>query len=156
VLIPSAKVELVYQDETGSTAALTFNVPASSTVAAAASSANDLAAVVASITGCVLVRRRITYRLREDDMPSPEDGASITRRGVFYYAVDPPSPDGLVEIPGIKDSVFLTDGPTAGYQIDRDNADIIAFNDAVLAIGACNPFGDAFTALVIAILESRV
>lgn len=156
MLKPTAVVELIWQDETGSTSSSTINCLSSATYAEIDASASALASIVASMTGCVLVRQRIKYTSVPDSPPVASGSAPITRTGVFYFSVDPPSPDGLLIVHSIREGVITDVEPFAGVGIDRDNSDVVAFRDAVLTAGCTNPFGDAFTALVAAYLQSRV
>jgi len=156
VLRPNAVVELVWQDETGSTASTMLNVTSSSTVEDIDAAATALASIVLPLTGAVLIKQRIKFKNETVPRTDPADSTPIVRSGVFYFSVDPPSPDGLITVPSIKESVISDVEPFAGVGIDRDNSDIIAFVDAVLAAGVTNVFGDAFTALVAAYRQSRV
>lgn len=156
MLKPAANVELVWQDETGSTAVTMLHVPSSATVDDIDASATALASILLPLTGCVLIKQRIKYINQTVPRTEPADSTPITRSGVFYFSVDPPSPDGLINVPSIKESVISDVEPFAGVGIDRDNSDVIAFVDAVLAADVTNAFGDAFTALVAAYRQSRV
>jgi len=156
VLKPAAIVELVWQDETGSTASTMLSAPSSSTLDDIDAAATALASIIAPLTGAVLVKIRIKYRSQTVPRTEPVDSTPIARSGVFYFSVDPPSPDGLVNVPSIKESVISDVEPFAGVAIDRDNTAVIALSNAILAGGVTNPFGDAFTALVAAYRQSRV
>jgi hypothetical protein len=149
-------VELVYQDESGSAAALKLFLAASSTVAAAVSASDALAAAVAPITGGVLVRRRIVYQMRPDDPGSPEAGTSIKRQGVFFFDCGSAASDAIVTVPGIRDELLVTSGPSEGVEIDATLSAITTFVDELIADGATNPFAEAITSLVLAYRQSRV
>lgn len=152
VLTPDG--ELVYQDASGGTASVSVHFTPGTTVAQGDASLQGLASLLASMTDAVLVRYRIIYRDKQPPgLALP--GAPVVRSGAFLFAVDPPSPSGIITIPGIKSDVFLTDGPQAGYVIDASNSAVIAFVDGILAINATNPFGDALTALIIGQLFYR-
>jgi hypothetical protein len=133
-----------------------LHVPSSATVDDIDASATALASILLPLTGCVLIKQRIKYINQTVPRTEPADSTPITRSGVFYFSVDPPSPDGLINVPSIKESVISDVEPFAGVGIDRDNSDVIAFVDAVLAADVTNAFGDAFTALVAAYRQSRV
>lgn len=150
------KVELVYQDASGSTAALTFRVAPGSTVSEAVTAAEALAASVSSLTGAVLVRRRIRYEARPDSPGVAAAGSSITHTGAFYFDTGSDIPGAIVTVPGFNDALLLTGDPCCPFCIDRENADILTFVDALVAAGICNPFGDACTILTMAYLISRV
>ena len=145
----------MYTDASGSNGALVVKVPSTRTVAAADVNASALASVVASLTSCNLLRQRITYTVVQSPPLTAAAGSSLKRQGAFFFSVDPPSPDGIVLIPGINDAILQTVGPCAGYCIDRSNADVITFAASLIDNGVCNPFGDAYTALIGGYLQSR-
>ncbi len=149
-------IELVFRDASGSTGAVTVHIPNATTYADAASGATALGAALASVSGCVLVRQRIIYRRVIDGSPSAAEGSTVKRRAVFYYDTEGGNPFALVEIPSPLDSIFLTSGVTAGYEVNRDNIDVIAFNDGLVANNATNPFGDAIVDFAVGYLQSRV
>lgn len=150
------KVELVYLDARGSTGAVTVHFPIGTTVIEALDATNALGASIASLTGCTLVKARIKFTLFEDSVGIPDEGASITERGVFYFDTTGGNPIALIEIPGIKDSAFLSTGFGAGFIIDLANSDVITFVSAVIAMNACNVFVDTVTGVNVAYLQSRV
>lgn len=156
MLVPTALVELVYSDGSGSNGALTLHTSAAHTVAEIASEALALGAIVASITGCVLVRLRIKYTVRIDDSPPAAIGSSVKRRAVLFLNTTDTTPLALVEILSPLDSIFLTLGPSAGYEIDASNADVTAFVVELIAEGATNVFGDAISSYNAGYLQSRV
>lgn len=156
MLFPAAKIELVYQDETGSRAALTVSVPASSSVATAVSAGSALAAVVAPLTGAVLVNLRISYQMWPETSTPAEDGSSIVRRGVWYFAPLSSGPYELIEVPGIREELFITIEPDTGLIVDSTLAQVIAFNDAITTGIATNVFGDDLDAFIVAYRQSRV
>ena len=149
-------VELIYSDASGSTAALVAHFPIDTTYAAAASMASALGAVVASISGCVLVRQRIKYVRVVDSSPPAAIGSSVKRRAVLFFGCGTDLPLALVEIVSPLDSIFLTSGPSAGYEVDLTNSDILAFRDVLIANDATNPFGDAIVDIQSGYLQSRV
>lgn len=156
MLKPVAIVELVWQDESGSTASTMLSAPSSATVDNIDAAATAIASIIAPLTGAVLVKIRIKYRAQTVPRTEPVDSTPIARSGVFYFSVDPPSPDGLINVPSIKESVISDVEPFAGVAIDRANSAVISFVDAVLAGGVTNPFGDVFTSLVAAYRQSRL
>lgn len=156
MLRPNAVVELVWQDASGSTASTMLNVPSSSTVEDIDAAATAIASIVLPLSGAILIKQRIKFRNEVVPRSEPAGSTPIVRSGVFYFSVDPPSPDGLIFVPSIKESVLSDVEPFAGVGIDRDNSDVIAFVAAVIAGGVTNVFGDAFTALVAAYRQSRV
>jgi len=156
VLAPDAVVELVWQDETGSTAVTLLHAPSSLTVAEIASDAEALGAILASLTDAVLVRQRIKYRsVRETAVPASDD-TPLTEAAVFIFSPGDDLPMSVVTIHSIKDSIMLTSGFGAGFIVDPANTDVIAFKNAVIDNGLSNPFGDDLIALVSAYRQSRL
>jgi hypothetical protein len=149
-------IELQYQDETSSKAALQVKVPIGTTYSAADAAATALASVVASITGCVLVRQRIIYKAVQSPKLMAATGSSIKRQGVFIFEHNEDGNQELIGIPGILDSVLATEEPGAGVLIDLTNTDVIAFISAYIGLNWCNPFGISQETLVTAYRQSRV
>jgi len=156
VLKPSAKVELVWQDATGSTSATTLWVPSSSTVAEIDADATALASILASLTDAVLVRQRITYISVEETPASASGAAPITRTGSFFFNTPDDGPIADIFVKAIKDDIIETSGVRSGYGIDVTNSDVIAFINAVVDNGVCNVFGDDIHAFIDAYLQSRL
>ncbi len=156
MLKPSAVVELIWQDASGSTAASTCFAPSSSTVADIDAGVTALASVVAPLTGCVLVKQRIKYVSAPFDPVLLTSGSPITRTGVFFFSTGSSSPDGGVVVHGVKEAILLTDGPAAGVGIDLANSDVLAFAAAIIDNGLSNPFADVFVSLFAAYVQSRV
>jgi hypothetical protein len=156
VVQSSPKCELVYLDESGSTAALTFSFPIDTLTATALSAAEALGAVVASLTGCVLVRLRIKYSFTRDDFASPDVGASVVRRGVFIFDCGTDTPQALIEIPGLRAEFYVTGGTGDGIVIDTENGTVIDFVTAIETGNYTNPFADDILTLSAAYRQSRV
>jgi len=156
VLEARAVIELVFLDASGSTGAVTLHISTTSTYAQADAAATALASVLVSMTGGVLVRQRIKYSVVRDPSSSAAIGSSIKRRGAMFFSTVGLGAVGMVEVPGITDSVLVTSGPTDGYAIDLSNSDISAFSDALIDNQASDPFGDAFEALLGGYVQSRV
>ena len=156
MLRPTAVVELIWQDETGSTSATTVFAPSSLTVEQIDAKATALASIVASMTGCVLIKQRIKFIDATVPKPVPASSTPIIRTGAFFFSTNFAAPDGVILVPAIKDAILSDVEPLAGYGIDSDNIDVIAFENIVVAGGITNPFGDAFTALIAAYLQSRI
>lgn len=157
MLVPiTPSVDLVLMDETGSTGAVSFHLPLGTTVATAVSAANALAAVVLPVSGCVLVRRRIVYKYKEQPVPSADVGASIVSRGVFFFDCGTDSPNAVIDIPGIRDEVFITTGAGAGIVIDPTLPSVSDYISAIVDNGASNPFADDVVGFIEAYLQSRV
>lgn len=156
MLKPVAVVELVWQDVTGSTAVTTLYQPSSLTYADIDAFATAAASILASLTDCVLIKQRIKYISVADILVAVAGGSPITRTGIFFFSTGTSTPDSLVSIPGIKDSILVTDGPMEGVGIDLSNPDVITFADLVSVNPICSPFGDDFVSLFAAYLQSRV
>lgn len=155
MLKPVATIELVLMDSRASIGAVVLNIPASSTVEIGDAQATALASLIAPMSDAVLVRYRICYRFQYDDIGVAESGAAVVNAGAFLLMCDPPAPPAVVIVPAIKDSLLLTDGPTAGYGIDRSNSDVVAFLEQLIAMNVSNTFGDAITAIEAAYRQSR-
>lgn len=156
MLRPNAVVELVWRDETGSRAVTQLNAQSSATYAEIDASATALASILASLTDAVLVEQRVRYKSAFETTSLAGGDTPITRTGIFFFSTGSSTPDSLISVPSIKDSILVTDGPMEGVGIDLSNADVIAFGDAVVSNGFSNPFGDVFDSLFAAYLQSRV
>jgi len=156
VLRPDAIVELVWQDESGSTSATTLHCASSLTVIEIDVAATAVASILASMTGCVLIMQRIRYKTAYEPITLPAISTPITKVGAMFFSTEGDASDALIAIPAIKDAILVEDGPTAMYAIDLTNSDVIAFEDAVTSLPCSNPFGDTVIALVAAYLQSRV
>jgi hypothetical protein len=156
VLKPSAVVELIWQDETGSTASTTLSAPSSLANEVIASDAEALGAILASLTGATLIKIRIKYVSVPEEPVTASGSTPITRTGIFFFSTGPSTPDSLVSVPSVKDSIVLDSGPSAGVGIDLSNSDVITFGAAVVDNGISNPFADDFTSLFAAYIQSRV
>lgn len=156
MLKPSAIVELVLRDETGTQAALTLFTPSSLTVDTIAANAEAFAAIVLPLTRCSLVAIRVRY-VAITDPPAEADGPSRTSHALaLFFAVDGSASGGLVTVPGINDSVFVSSGPGAGAVLDLTNADVSALVSAILDAGFCTPFAVPFLDVSGGYLQSRV
>jgi hypothetical protein len=150
------RLELVYLDGSGSRGAITLNLKPGTTVAAADVGANALASVVASLTDAELVRSRLQYRFVNEAYTIGAIGSAVKRCGVFIYECAGIDQQALIEVPSIRETLLLTSGPSAGVEIDREDAGVIAFNDLMVSVGACNPFVALIETLLIAYRQSRV
>lgn len=151
----SAFVELVYEDASGSQAAVMLHFPLTTEVSEVVASSNELAAILASLTDSVLMIRRIKYKNQLIPLGSVSDAGSVAQQGVFYFAVDIPNPDTLLSIPGIKSEMIESTGTFAGYRIDSSNGYIASFIALVVESGFTNPFGDDIRSYVTGYLQSR-
>jgi hypothetical protein len=129
--------------------------PFDTTVAVIDASATALASIIAPITGCTLIRQRIIFRAKQLPRDVADTGSSTYNSGVLIFTTDDDGPNELLAVPGILDSVLLTDGPTAGYGIDTANSDIQALIMLLTGSIYTNPFGDALNELTAAYRQSR-
>jgi hypothetical protein len=156
MLQATAIVELVWQDETGSTAATVLRCASSLTVSEMDVGVSAFASIVASITGCVLVRQRIKYTSVVDSPSAAASGSSIKRAGVFIFEDDSGDNQDLVSIPGILDDVLVVSGVGAGVLIDVSDSRVVALITELADIGSVNPFAVECANLVAAYRQSRV
>lgn len=156
MLKPSAIVELVWQDASGSTTATTLSAPSDLSVADIDASASALASLLIPMTRCSLIKQRIRYKWVPEERPVPAGDTPIHNAGAFFFSTGTATPDTMIAVPSIKDSLFVVAGPGAGVRIDLENADVIALVAAVLDLGGTNPFGDAIELLFAAYLQSRI
>lgn len=156
MLRPSAVIELVWQDETGSTAVTTLSMPSSSTVTELDAAATALASLLVSLTDAVLIKQRLKYLSARETPDSASGGASIRRTGVFFFNTGDDTPIALIPIHAIKSSVVVSAGVGAGVAIDTTNSDVIAFINAVVDNGLTNPFDDDIIGFDAAYMQSRV
>ena len=156
MLKPTAAVELVWQDETGSTSATTVWASSSSTYDEIDASATALASILASLTGAVLVKQRIKYISVPDEPVIASGGASIKDTGSFFFSVGEDQAIALIVVHAIKDSIILDTGTGAGIVIDDSNIDVIAFIDAVIGSVVANPFGGDVNGFITAYKQSRI
>lgn len=156
MLKPSAIVELVWQDETGSTAATTVHFPTSLTVTEIDVSATALASILVSMTGAVLVRQRIKYVAVTDPPVSASGSTSIVRTGAFFFSTGEDTAIADIFIKAVKDAIVETSGVRAGVGIDTTNSDVLSFISAVIDNGVTNVFGEDVSGFIDAYLQSRL
>lgn len=156
MLKPSAIVELIWQDGSGSTAATTVHALSSSTVTDIDASATALASILASITDAVLIGQRIKYTSVVETPASASGSTPITRTGSFFFRTDFDNPIADIFAKAIKDDAIETSGVREGVGIDITNSDVTAFIDAVIDNGVCNIFGDDIHEFIDAYLQSRL
>lgn len=156
MLKPSAVVELVWQDASGSTSVTTLNAPSSATYADIDADATALASILASLTGATLIKQRIKYVSVPEAPVSASGGASIKRTGVFFFSTGDDTAIALITVHAIKDDIVVDSGTGAGVMIDAGNSDVISFVNAVIDGSVSNPFATDITAFITAYLQSRV
>lgn len=148
-------LELQYVDETGTKGAVTVKYPIDTTVAVLDAQAISLASFIAPLTGCVLVRQRFIYKAVASPRLSPITGSDVKRQGVFIFEGIDEDKKALVAVPGILDSLLVTDGPGSGTLIDTSLTDVETVVDECIAGIWCNPFGDDIVTLIAAYRQSR-
>lgn len=156
MLKPCAIVELVWQDETGSTAATTLYLPSSLTVSEIDVASLGVASILASLTGCVLIKQRIKYINVEETRTLATDGSPIVKSGLLYFSTPDNAPLGFATIHAFKDAYIVADGLGEGVLIDTEDSTVIALINAIHDLGACTPFGDTFGDVIAAYIQSRV
>lgn len=148
-------IELVYQDDSGSTGQVEMRLPAGTTYSVADVAAQAIASAFASITGAVLVRQRIRYRANASSRAAALTGSRNKRAGIFILENVDGLSQLLVQVPGILDSVILSTGNGAGVSIDTDNSDVSSFLSALTDNGVTSPFAVVCANLVAAYVQSR-
>src|SRR6185369_5933249 len=111
MLKPSAMVELVWQDETGSTAVTQLNIPSSLTVDEIDANATALASILVPLTGATLIKQRIKYTKAPEPLSPASDSTPITRTGAFFFTTGDDTPDAVIIVPAVKDSILDTTFP---------------------------------------------
>jgi hypothetical protein len=156
VLKPTATIELVYADETGSTSAVVVNVPSSSSIAIMDATATALASLIAPMTDAVLVKIRHSYRTVYQADISEAGSNAIVFAGVFIFSDFEGSNLGIVVIPAIKDAFIMTSGNGAGVLINTSDDTVFEFVNHMRTNDYSNPMGDFFFFLKAAYRQSRV
>lgn len=148
--------ELVWRDASGSRAVTQVHYPVDVTYAIADVSLTGLASAVASITGCTLVKQRLTYKARPTATALASDSTPVTQCGVFIITNGDESHSAIVQVPGIKDSKLVTVGVDAGILIDASDSDVIAFENSLYDADMSDPFGNIVSFITTAYRQSRV
>jgi len=156
MLRPSATVELIMQDASGSKSAVTLFASSELAVSTIAANAEAFAAILAPLTGCVLVGERIRYKTAYEAGIVPDGPNLCSHAGVLFFSTEDSESATLINIPGISDDVFITDGPGAGAIIDLTNANISDLVTAVLDAGFCTPFAVPLLDVSTGYLQSRL
>ena len=156
MLRPTATIELIYTDETGSTSAVIINVPVSTSIAIMDATATALASLIVPMTDASLTKIRYKFKF-EVDTPITDAGSNpITICGVFFCECGEDVPMEVIMLPSIKTSLLIHTGPTSEYAIDLTASDVIAFEDGLIAANSCNPFGNVIASIETAYRQSRV
>lgn len=156
MLKPTATIELVLKDETGSSAAVVVNVPSTTSISVMDATATALASIIAPMSDCVLVKMRYCYRSITGADISSAGSTPLTTAGILFLATTSEDHIGLVNIPAIKPSFILTTGDGAGVLMDTANSDLIALVDELVTLNASTPAGDVLDHLLTAYRQSRV
>ena len=156
MLKPSAVVELVMQDASGSTSAITLSAPSSATVDDIDASATALASIIVPLSGATLIKQRIRYISVSDEPVSASGGASVLRTGAFFFDTADGAPLAIALVKAIKDSLIVDSGFGDGVLIDTEDSDIVTFVNALIDGGYTNVFGDDIVGLATAYLQSRL
>ncbi len=156
MLKPTATIELVYIDETGSTSAVVVNVPASTSIATMDAQATALASLIAPMTDATLIKIRYSYRTVYQVNIADAGSNPLTVNGVFIFSDFDFNTAGLISIPGLKSSLIATDGNGAEVLIDITSDEVIDFIEQLIAMDATNPMGILLLHLEAAYRQSRV
>ena len=156
MLRPTATIELIYTDETGSTSAVQVNVPVSSTITILDANATALASLIAPITDAVLTKVRYKFKAVLDGDISDAGSNPIAVAGVIFMADVDETHIGLINIPAIKDILIQSSGNGAGVLLDTGNTLLTDLVEALAEINVSTPMGDALDHLLTAYRQSRV
>lgn len=156
MLQPSAVVELIWQDASGSTSTTTVFAASSLTVADIDASASALASLIVPLTDCVLIGQRIKYKTAYEVHTDPDSDTPVSHAMALFFTAGGDTSAGVLTVPSINDGVFVTDGPGAGAVVDLGNADVSSLVTTVLDSGICNPFAVPFDDVFSGYLQSRV
>lgn len=156
MLKPTATIELVLMDETGSTSAVVLNVSSTTSTSVMDAQATALASLIAPLTDCVLIKIRYCYRAITGADISDAGSTPLATAGIIFLATTSEDHIGLVNIPAIKPSLFLTTGNGAGVLMDTSSSDLIALVEELVALNVSTPTGDVLDHLLTAYRQSRV
>lgn len=147
--------ELQYVDASGSKGTIAMRAQAGATYADIAADAESLAAIIAPLTSCRLVRLRVIFKSVVTPLPAADDSSPITRAGAFFFQSADGEHQALAIVPGILESLLTTTEPGYGVLIDTDNADVVAFVSTALELPITDPFGNEMASLLAAYRQSR-
>lgn len=156
MLKPTAIVELVMQDASGSTSAITLHQHSSLDYSEIDAFATAAASILLPLTGAVLVGQRIKYINVPSEPVTATGGASILRAAAFFFNTPDDRPMAIELVRAIKASAIISTGVTDGVAIDTGDSDVIAFINAVIDSGITNVFGDVIASFDTAYLQSRI
>jgi len=153
---PAALIELVWRDETGTTAETVLHISSALDHHVIADAAEAVSAIMAPLTGAVLVRYRIKYQWLPDERLAPAGDTRITSCGMFFFSAGPSAIDGAIVVHSLKPDVLAVDGPLAGVGINLADSRVIDLASAVIDNGITNQFADVYVSLFAAYMQSRV
>jgi hypothetical protein len=148
-------IRLSLLDSSESAASVNEWIQAGATVAEAESASADLIGVVGALSDAAITAWHVIYRAAEIPRPTAPGAAPGAGAGVFVFACDDPDSYAVVVLPGIRMDTLVIGGPGTGVLIDQANTDVIAFCDAMISSGFCNPFGSPLAVLVAAFYQLR-
>lgn len=127
---PTATLVYDLVDETGSHSKVEFHVPFATLAAVALAAAATMVDLIAALTGCRILSYGLTYAAVDNapGLAATESRVEHKGRWIFQLA------NGLttrVEIPGLLATTVLGDGA-----LDQANADVLAFQGALVGVGA--------------------
>lgn len=127
---PTASLTYILQDETGSKAPFSLDVPQGTLADAAITAAGLLRPLIEAVTDCAVLSYSLTYSSFDDAPPPATPGSRVERKGVFTFRTAA-GKTVTYQLPGIIDSAVLQSG-----RIDDDNLAIAAFTTAIIEVGA--------------------
>jgi hypothetical protein len=125
-------------------------------VAEIESAATGLVAALSAITNAVFIRQDIVYRFVQESAVYGADTSDKFRAGVFIFDCLDVGELGLIQVPSLRDELFVTVGPGAGVLIDTTDSDVIAFINTATNGAYSNPFASILGVMSAAYRQSRV
>jgi hypothetical protein len=156
VLAQLPTIELTWLDGSGSTAECRLTINAQLPVAEIESAAIGLVAALSGITDAVLIRQDITYRFVQESAVYGADTSDKFRAGVFIFDCLGVGELGLIQIPSLRDELFVTNGHGAGVLIDTSDGDVVTFINLATDGNYSNPFASILGVMSAAYRQSRV
>lgn len=138
---PYAEVTYTFLDETGSKATTNFYAPAATPVADLITAADALRALLAALTGCIIVGQSITYGSVENAPTAAAAGSRVENKGLFVMGTAA-GKFARFQVPGILQALLTPEG-----RIDEDLADPAAFLVAVAGAPWTDSNGSDLTTL---------
>lgn len=127
---PAAALTFVLEDETGSRANLSFDVPWDTLASVALAAGAVMAPLIRGISKCIVKSYSLTYT-QKDTAPGVADADSrVERKGIFIFTTAV-GKKVRYAVPGITNAAV-----TATGRIDDDNIAVLAFHSAITAVDA--------------------